>query len=1116
MCMNEKIDMARESCCKHPSDLHGHYNCQFTGERVTYATAEARCKAASDNGGICDWLSIDSFSKGCYIHGASFWHWTNQNCSIHVKVRHDGHIAIVHNPNLEINNINFEDYEVFPAYSKENSFFFKVAWGDAGYPSSTCDTSSCEVVSDGCLCNVTIDEQAVFSSEPTPLDIISKLKIGSFSNNFFDKGTYKKQSGTKSDIMIYHKKGGVPFDKDTIFFVKDYQPMTFFKNALSNVIIDAYQFRNPPQFINPAQPDARDAHYETDAVLMHYVFHPNTPPFIAIRFIQRFGISNPSPDYIQRVATAFQRGMYKIKGVRFGDGKYGNLGAMTAAVILDEEARTVALDADFTSGALLEPMLKLVAFMRAMEFKADEMSPEVALVGLHTKIGQAPHSSDTVFSFFLPDYASQGKIKSASLVSPEAQVMTGPKIINFLNGIISLVELGLTSCYGGLGAGTVGTCKGNLQDFSRGRLHYTPSSTITSEIVDELALLLTAGRLNAHTRSLIAKIYDASRIRVSYYIPDFSWYVLPPSGLSPYIPYKTEMIKSINFRNHGGIFAGSGRNDLVAALFEGNLNFSSSGTYNLCITSSDGSKLYFDGVLLVDNDGRHHDRMRCNPIETSGIHEITIEYFDIVQMATMIFEWQTPTASDKTVVPSDAWVVRSEFNADSFRYVQSLVATSPEFHSTNIVQPDSERRPAVPSPKPLDNDYKAIVYVLLDGGLDSYNILVPHSGCTGYDLYEEYRDIRGPIALDKDSLLPISASSQPCKTFGLHPNLKAIQNLYNDGDLSFFANMGMLQEHVTKANWSSKTEKIPIFSHTQKVTIAELDIFETTAGRGVCGRMADILSQNGYSTGLTSIAGKSAAMISTFNPVSYVDPRFYPRFNPLNLTDPLKSYAKDINGATTLTSGLHSETWSTMVYQSFAENNILFNVANTNLNTKFPETNLGYQFQSVAKLIKEKNARGTARDIFYTKIFGFDTHGDPGGGLWGRTNEIDGALSAFSMEMKKINEWNNVTVVFVSEFGRTLFANTAQGSDHAWGGNYFIAGGSVAGQKVHGQYPNNLTIYGDLVFAPGIVIPKLPWEAMWNGIAEWFGVNKTAELDEVLPNRNTFPGDLLTSSDLFL
>ncbi len=88
-------------------------------------------------------------------------------------------------------------------------------------------------------------------------------------------------------------------------------------------------------------------------------------------------------------------------------------------------------------------------------------------------------------------------------------------------------------------------------------------------------------------------------------------------------------------------------------------------------------------------------------------------------------------------------------------------------------------------------------------------------------------------------------------------------------------------------------------------------------------------------------------------------------------------------------------------------------------------------------------------------------------------------------------------------------------SDHAWGGNYFAASGSFDGGKVLGEFPRNLTNDGDYAFEPGIVIPSYPWESLWNGIAQWFGVTSPNDLTTVLPNRNTFANLLWAESDLF-
>ena len=59
-------------------------------------------------------------------------------------------------------------------------------------------------------------------------------------------------------------------------------------------------------------------------------------------------------------------------------------------------------------------------------------------------------------------------------------------------------------------------------------------------------------------------------------------------------------------------------------------------------------------------------------------------------------------------------------------------------------------------------------------------------------MYDEYKAARGAIGLSKDDLLPIDAtdSQQVCNTFGIHPNLPIVQELYEKKEALFFSGIG--------------------------------------------------------------------------------------------------------------------------------------------------------------------------------------------------------------------------------------------------------------------------------------------------------------------------------------
>lgn len=143
--------------------------------------------------------------------------------------------------------------------------------------------------------------------------------------------------------------------------------------------------------------------------------HQNVAPFISRQLIQRFVSSNPSPAYIQRVATVFESGT-------------GDLGDVIKAVLLDTEARTPPALANGDSyGKLREPILRLTALWRAFNARAPAADAygEIKMIGgggFQGNFGQAPLESPTVFNFYLPDYQQPGTFTLNNLYSPELQI----------------------------------------------------------------------------------------------------------------------------------------------------------------------------------------------------------------------------------------------------------------------------------------------------------------------------------------------------------------------------------------------------------------------------------------------------------------------------------------------------------------------------------------------------------------------------------------------------------------------------------------------------------------------------------------------------------------------
>ena len=165
---------------------------------------------------------------------------------------------------------------------------------------------------------------------------------------------------------------------------------------------------------------------------------------------------------------------------------------------------------------------------------------------------------------------------------------------------------------------------------------------------------------------------------------------------------------------------------------------------------------------------------------------------------------------------------------DAVLHAMQLFTLSLEFHSTNFNALGEPRvKSAYATVGGVRGDYKAVVVLFMNGGLDSYSLLVPHSGCephpTHADLHAEYMEVRGVVAFQKTDLLQIDVpdggpnKTHPCSRMGLNPVSDTVKDLYEDGSLALLANIGSLIDPVAdKHEYRSGGLRLPpgLFSHS--------------------------------------------------------------------------------------------------------------------------------------------------------------------------------------------------------------------------------------------------------------------------------------------------------------
>ena len=185
-----------------------------------------------------------------------------------------------------------------------------------------------------------------------------------------------------------------------------------------------------------------------DLALDALVDHPNTPPFISRQLIQRLVTSNPTPDYIERVATAFAIGTYTLpSGDIVGDGRRGDLAATVAAILFDEEARSDAARAADDFGKVREPVVRFINWART--FDTNTVTPELTFPMWNTSppgaLSQHPFKSPSVFNFYRPGYIAPGtETGAAGLTVPELQLVNANSVAGYANFLTYFI-LSLTS-----------------------------------------------------------------------------------------------------------------------------------------------------------------------------------------------------------------------------------------------------------------------------------------------------------------------------------------------------------------------------------------------------------------------------------------------------------------------------------------------------------------------------------------------------------------------------------------------------------------------------------------------------------------------------------------------
>jgi hypothetical protein len=160
---------------------------------------------------------------------------------------------------------------------------------------------------------------------------------------------------------------------------------------------------------------------------MNSIFNnQNVGPFICRELIQRLVTSNPSRDYVYRVAQVFNND---------GTGVRGNMQAVVQAILLDYEARSPDLISQPTYGKQREPLLRVTELARAFPapptVSGTYSQTTNQLITITTASPHLLNSGDTAFMIFTDtsgNAAPTSQGYSVTATSPTTLTITAPQL----------------------------------------------------------------------------------------------------------------------------------------------------------------------------------------------------------------------------------------------------------------------------------------------------------------------------------------------------------------------------------------------------------------------------------------------------------------------------------------------------------------------------------------------------------------------------------------------------------------------------------------------------------------------------------------------------------------
>ncbi len=339
-----------------------------------------------------------------------------------------------------------------------------------------------------------------------------------------------------------------------------------------------------------------------------------------------------------------------------------------------------------------------------------------------------------------------------------------------------------------------------------------------------------------------------------------------------------------------------------------------------------------------------------------------------------------------------------------------------------------------------------IVIVFNRGGMDGLNVVAPYRT-------ESYRSLRPTIRVraPEESGVPAGGAGLPLDAggpvapfahsgrFGLHPGMEQLHNgAWSEGNLAIVHAVGLpASESATRSHfeaqryWEAGGADVHVtdgFLNRYLLGVADPDRL-SAVGRG--STLQHLLAGDATAVSMSSIGGFGVRGFSDNGRASTALAALHPDGGDL-----LTRTGSETLAVTGLVAGLPADTGP----QNGAA---------------YPSGGLSAGLRETARLIRS----GVGLRVAVVDDGGWDTHNDqgvpedPNAYFRRRTGQFSESLQAFHQDLGAA--MGEVTVISISEFGRTINENSSGGTDHGRATAMFVLGANVNG-GVYGPFPDEV------------------------------------------------------------